>query len=117
MFRAFFVNLKQDLRGLDTLGRCAVMFCEENAFRNLLFAFMRIKPLLKRIYSKRGDNIPKGSKLFPFIVHPYESRNNFDRLVSAVSISFPLKEWQLAMTCLLSVVSYQQNVVYGRRHS
>ena len=35
---------------------------------DFVFSFLHMKPLLKRVYSKRKEFAPKGSKFFPFRV-------------------------------------------------
>ena len=86
-------GLNCSLSGLDTLCRFSAIFCKGDDFCNFLFAFLYIKPPLKKVHSKRKEFAPFGSKFFPFWVDQISiaRQNNFDRVSSPESISIPLK--------------------------
>ena len=51
-----------NVKGLDTFGKFSSIFHKEDNFCDFLFAFKHIKPLLKRVYSKR-KNFSKGEQM------------------------------------------------------
>ena len=61
----------KDLMELDTLGRFSANFIKRDNFYDFLIAFLRIIPLLKRVYFKRKEFAPMRSKFFPFKVDPF----------------------------------------------
>ena len=54
--------------GLVTTGRFSAMFYNRDNFYVSLFVFLQPNPFWKRIYTKRKEFAPNGSKFFPFRV-------------------------------------------------
>ena len=69
---------KKNFRGsvlqmkLDTVGRIPTILNKGDNFCDFLFAFLRTDPFWKRVYSKRKEFAPKGSKFLPFIVDHFQ---------------------------------------------
>ena len=51
------------------------LIIRETNFVVFLFVFLHIKPLPKKVNSKRKEFAPLGSKFFPFKVDPFSKRN------------------------------------------
>ena len=52
--------------GLNTLGIFVAMFEKGDNFCHLPFAHLQVKPLLKRLYSKRKEFAPMGKQILSF---------------------------------------------------
>ena len=51
------------LRWMETRGRFSLIFDKEDNLCDFLLAFLYIKPLLKRVYSKRKELTPFGETM------------------------------------------------------
>ena len=61
--------------GLNSLRRLYIpgrfFFKKRDNFCDFLFGFLRTRPVLKRVHSKRKELAPKGSQFFPFREDPF----------------------------------------------
>ena len=53
-------------KGTEHTWRFSTIFDKGDNFYDLLFAFLHTNPLWKRVFSKREEFAPIGSKFFPF---------------------------------------------------
>ena len=76
-------------KGLATLGRVSVIFTRETTFVTFCLLFCTSIPFWKRVYSKRKEFAPKGSKFFSFKVDsfPEGRQNNFAGIISLKNIA------------------------------
>ena len=91
------------LRGPDTLGKLSAIL-QGRQLLWLLFCFpAHHSPCWKRVYSKRKEFAPMGSKFFPFRVDPFSEgrQNNFDRVASPERYQFP-SSWITNSECTLT---------------
>ena len=89
--------LQLSLRGLYTFGKFSTAFTGDTILVTSCFVFLYMKPLLKRVYFKRKEFAPKGSKFFPFKVDLFSKgkQNNFD----SISYMPRLVSWHLIYSC------------------
>ena len=100
------IYLSWTLRGLDTHSRFSAIFYRRGLgvqgeggggkatfLTSWLLSYTSL-PFWKRVYSKRKEFIPLGSKFFPFRIDPFSEggKINFDRVASHESVSVPLKD-------------------------
>ena len=55
-----------------------LVFRRETTFMTSYMLFCTLNPICKRVYSKRKEFAPRGSKFFPFRVDPF-SDSDFDK--------------------------------------
>ena len=74
--------------GLDTYGRLYATVYKGDNFYVFRFLFRYTKHFLKRVYSKRKEFAPTGSKFFPVRVDPFEEgkQNTSDRVIAPDSV-------------------------------
>ena len=77
------------LNRLDTHGKISTIFKRGATFFDFCYALRHTTPLLKKVYSKRREFAPLGSKFSPFRVDPFkkDNENNLDEIVSSESLA------------------------------
>ena len=57
---------------MDTRGRFSTILIQGRQLFDFLIALLYTKPLLERVFSKRKEFAPYGSKFFPFRKTPFQ---------------------------------------------